>query len=93
MVCRVIWCVVELGFLGIELCEENGEKMSPKAFVVVSHSRHCSNRRSESDDTKIQSTSSSAFKLGEVWRGSTLKKALEKRRTDCDYRSSSSTRR
>ena len=50
----MVWCVVELDVHRIEFWEKNREKMSPKPFVVVSHSRHCSNRRSESNDTVDQ---------------------------------------
>ena len=62
----MVWCVVELDVHRIELWEKNREKMSPKPFVVVSHSRHCSNRLGVLN--QIPSTSSSAFELGEVWR-------------------------
>lgn len=54
--------------------------MSSKLFFVVSHSRHCSNRRSESD-TVDEAAAGSAFKLGEVWRIDTEEDVGE---TGCD---------
>jgi hypothetical protein len=45
---------MELGFHRMGLCEKNWEKMSSNPSVVVSHSRHCSNRRFESDTVDQQ---------------------------------------
>jgi hypothetical protein len=64
--------VRELDCARIGLCEKNWEKMSSKPFVVVSHSRHCSNRRFESDTVDQQQR----FR---TWGSGRLKKALKKR--------------